>query len=46
MADTDYDYFLGDESSTEKTADLPAIYKLFDSDERFCLPEFRMLYLM
>jgi ankyrin repeat protein len=46
MADTDYDYFLGDELSNKKAADLPAIFMLLDADERFCLPEFDMLYLM
>lgn len=46
MAETDYDYFLGDELSNKKAADLPAIFRMLDIDERFCLPEFDMLYLM
>ena len=46
IADTDYDYFLGDELSNKKAADLPAIFRLLDADERFCLPEFDILHLM
>ncbi|KAF4624343.1 hypothetical protein G7Y89_g13827 [Cudoniella acicularis] len=46
MRDTDYDYFLEGESSNKKAANLPAIFRLLDADERFCLPKFYMLYLM
>jgi ankyrin repeat protein len=46
IAETDYDYFLVDESWIRKVADLPAIFNLLDADERFCLPEFDMLFLM
>ena len=46
MADTHYDYFLGDELSNKMAADLPAIFRLLDADERFCLPDFDMLHLM